>query len=61
MGFQICAIGISYKTPFCRAGHNYNPSKCLPSVKESAYLTLVHHSLEFVWDPNNNNNKVMGR
>ena len=23
MGFQICAIGISYKTPFCRASHNW--------------------------------------
>ena len=22
MGFQICAIGISYTTPFRRAGHN---------------------------------------
>ena len=24
MGFQMCVIGISYKTPFRRAGHIYN-------------------------------------
>ena len=33
MGFQICAIGISYETLFRRAGHNYTVLSTLKGTK----------------------------
>ena len=36
MGFQICAIGISYKNPFHRAGHIFaiSNNNCPPSLPD---------------------------